>query len=137
MENKKKSIKVSSRKAKGRDLQDLACELVSKAIGIPWDKTDDSEIKPRPMGQPGPDVILSKRARKLFAFTIECKNQQTWSIPSWIKQAETNCVKETNWLLIMKKTSRTKDSRIKPMVVLEPDVFFELIKKGLKCIDTP
>ena len=39
---------------------------------------------------PGQDVRLVGEAKKRFPFSIECKWQESWSLPSWIKQAKEN-----------------------------------------------
>lgn len=120
-DKKKKPIKVSSRKAKGRVLQDFVCEQVSKLLGISWGRDDDDEIRPRPMGQPGPDVILSKKVRSLFPFTFECKNQETWSLLTFVNQAKDNVYEGTDWVLVLKK------NRITPLVVMDFDAFLRLV----------
>jgi len=79
------------------------------------------------MGQRGPDVILSVKARKLFPFTVECKNQKRWSLLEWIEQAKANCYPDTDWLLVMKRSGRKKEERTEEVVVLDAKVFFALL----------
>lgn len=119
--NVKTAKKISSRKAKGRSLQKWVCEQISKLLDTPWGRGDDMEISPRPMGQPGPDVVMSKQVREKFPLTCECKNQESWNIISFIEQAKTNIYPNTDWLLIIKK------NKIKPLVVLDAEVFFRLL----------
>jgi hypothetical protein len=126
MSTKKKPITVASRKAKGRALQDWTCQKVSEVTGIDWGKTDDHEIKPRQMGQRGPDVIMSPTVRAKFPLTIECKNQKRLSILDWIEQAKSNCYPETDWLLVVRRSGRKKEDRTKEFVVLDAEVFFKL-----------
>ena len=129
MTKRKKAITVASRKAKGRALQDWACMKVSEVTGIPWGKTDDDQIRPRPMGQSGPDVIMTPNVRAKLPFTIECKNQKQWSVLKYIEQAKANCYPNTDWLLILKRTGRTKAEKTEEVVVLDAEVFFALLKK--------
>jgi len=126
---KTKAISVASRKAKGRALQDWTCECISQATGVPWGKNDDAEIKPRPMGQRGPDVIMSQRVRELCPFTPECKNQKRWSVVDWIAQAKANCYPDTDWLLVLKRSGRKKEERTEEIVVLDAKVFFALLHR--------
>jgi hypothetical protein len=84
----KKRIKTSSAKAKGRNLQKWTCQKISELLGIPWGK--DELIASREMGQSGTDVRLVEEAQERFPFSVECKYQETWSVPSWIKQAKKN-----------------------------------------------
>ncbi len=97
---KKKRISVQSAKAKGRRLQQWAMRKISELTGIPCGK--DELIASREMGQSGTDVRLIGKAQKVFPWSVECKNQQTWSIPKWIIQAKENQKKGTNWLLFVK-----------------------------------
>jgi len=118
----KKTIKVSSRKGKARILQDWSCEQISKLVDIPWGTEDDFEIRPRPMGQNGPDVVMTPRVRKKFPLTPECKNQESWNLTSYIQQAKTNCYPDTDWLLILSKNNHEE------IVVLNGLTLFKLLK---------
>ena len=40
------------------------------------------------MGDSGEDILLSPAARKLFPFSVECKNQEKLNIWSSLEQAE-------------------------------------------------
>jgi len=117
-------ISVSSRKAKGRRLQSWAAKAISKITKIPWGK--DELIAPREMGQTGTDVRLIGEALKKFPFSVECKYQETWALPSWIKQAKENQKEGTCWLLICKKNFGD------PIVVIDAEVFFEIYKRVLE-----
>jgi hypothetical protein len=117
------SISVASRKAKARRLQQWMCEKISQLTGTPWGLDEDFEIRSREMGQKGVDVIMSPRVRKMFPFSIECKNQETWSIQADVRQAKANIKKETDWLLVYKKNGE------KPVVVLDAEVFMCLFNK--------
>ena len=112
-------IKTKSAKAKGRRLQNWICEQISKLIGYEWGK--DEPIAPREMGQSGVDVRLVGDARDAFPWSIEAKYQEKWNIPEWIQQAKKNRLPRTDWLLVVKK------NRIDPIVILDAEVFFEIL----------
>ncbi len=114
-------MKTKSAKAKGRKLQQWTCEQISRLIGLPWGP--DMHIASREGGQSGTDVRLSKEALKRFPFSIECKNQENWSIHSWIKQAKKNQKKETDWLLVCKR------NRQDPVIIMNAESFFKLLKR--------
>ena len=121
----KKRITVASAKNKGRRLQQWVCSMISKLTGLEWGQ--DCPIESRGMGQSGVDVRLEKKALNLFPYSVECKAQETWSIPAWIEQAQSNIIPGTNWLLVVKK------SRKDPIVIMDATVFFELLaEKGGK-----
>ena len=115
----KKRISVQSAKAKGRRLQQWAMRKISELTGIPCGK--DELIASREMGQSGTDVRLIGEAQKLFPWSVECKSQEKWSIPAWIKQAKENQKKETDWLLVVKRNQH------EPIVVIDAEVFFKLL----------
>lgn len=117
-------ITPSSAKAKGRTLQQWACKQISDLIKLPWGH--DQPIESRPMGQAGVDVRLDREALDLFPWSVECKWQESWAVPAWIEQARKNLIKNTNWLLVIKR------SRNKPVVVLEATVFFEILEQLYK-----
>jgi len=114
----KKKISVQSAKAKGRRLQNWMAEKISVLLGIPCGK--DELIQGREMGQSGVDVKLIGEARKRFPYSVECKAQESWSVHSWIKQAKENTMKDTDWLLVCKR------SREKPVIVMDAETFFKL-----------
>lgn len=114
-------IKTSSAKAKGRSLQNWTCQKISDLLGIPWGK--DELIASREMGQNGTDVRLVNEAQERFPFSVECKNQEKWNVPAWIKQAKDNQKEGTHWLLIAKK------NHAKPVVIMDAETFFELFKE--------
>lgn len=117
----KKKILSSSAKSKGRSLQQWVCQKISDLTGLPWGK--DEMIASREMGQSGVDVRLIGEAKKKFPFSVECKYQETWSIPSWIKQAKANQIKGTDWLLVVRK------NRMEPIIIMDAERFFELLKE--------
>lgn len=116
-------IKPSSAKDKGRRLQQMVCAKISDLIGLPWGQ--DQPIESRPMGQSGTDVRLDSEAIKLFPFSVECKWQENWSVPSWIEQAQANQIPGTHWMVVAKR--RNKD----PVVIISLDVFFKLLSNKL------
>ncbi len=118
---KKKPISIASRKAKARTLQKWVAEQISILVNLPLEK--DGEIVSREMGQSGVDVRLSREALKLFPYSVECKNTETWALPAAIKQAKDNQLPDTNWLLFLKK------NRHEEIVVLDAKVFFGLLKR--------
>jgi len=120
------TISVAARKQKGRLLQQFCCQKISEITGIPWGPDDESLISSRPMGSSGVDVILRGKARKLAPFSIECKRQETWSIPAWIKQAITNEQPNTNWLLVVRSSHQV------PVVVMDANNFFEMVGQHIQ-----
>jgi len=120
-------MKTSSGKAKGRRLQQLVANTVSKLLGIPWGA--DELIRSREMGQSGVDVVLIGKALKKFPWSIECKNAENWSMHQWIQQAKDNRKENTNWLLICGR------NRTEPVVTLTLSAFMNLYQKYLQTLD--
>jgi hypothetical protein len=115
-------MKTSSAKDKGRRLQKKVARMISDLTGLEFGR--DCPIQSRPMGQTGPDVCLDTEARVRFPFTVECKNQENWSIPAWIKQAEANLYPSTDWLLVICK------NRTRPIVVMDLEGFFQILERA-------
>jgi hypothetical protein len=113
-----------SRKAKGRRFQNEVANRIGELLNIPVEK--DGDIESRPMGQSGVDIILRGKAKELFSFATEIKNQETFSIPAWVKQAKANQGDFKYWMLAITKNRWDK------LVILDMDTFFELYKKVLK-----
>lgn len=125
---KKKRINPQSAKAKGRILQQWACQKISESTGFEWGSAgDDKPIESRPMGQSGTDVRMESQVRALFPFSVECKFQETWNIPAWIEQAKKNRVERTDWLLLCKRSWKP------PVVVMNANAFFKLIDWLILC----
>lgn len=122
MAKKKKTISVASRKAKGRRLQKLIAEYISKITGIPVEK--DGDIESRPMGQSGRDVILRGKAKELFCFHgIECKARESLNIWQALEQAEEHGGKPIVFF---------KRNRSDTYVALRAEDFFDLYEEILK-----
>lgn len=116
----KRTIGVSSRKSKGRGLQQWVANEISKLTGIPCGK--DEAIESRGGGQCGTDVRLSKKALALFPYSVECKNCETWSLPSFIAQAKRNQLPNTDWLVFLSKNGHEE------ICVLDAKRFFKILK---------
>lgn len=115
-----KKIKVSSGKAKGRDLQKWVANEIGEMLDITVGK--DELIESREMGQAGSDVKLIGEAGERFPFAIECKNTESWSVISYIEQAKANIKKDQDWIVFMKKNG------VKPVVVMDAKEWFEWMK---------
>ena len=80
------------------------------------------------MGQAGVDIKLYGKAKEMFPFSVECRNQETWSIPKWIKDAKKNQAKGTDWLLVIKR------NRHEEVVVMDAKAFFDLYEQLIQTI---
>lgn len=116
-----KRITNASAKSKGRSLQQWACQRISELLNLPWGK--DELIASREASQSGTDVRLVGEAKVRFPYSVECKWQESWALPAWVKQARSNQAEGTNWLLIIKK------SHMNPLVVMDAEQFFKLLKE--------
>lgn len=129
LKNAQKTIKVSSRKGKGRGLQYWVCEKIAGMFGIKFVQSDDDcLVQSRPMGQHSVDIILRGELKKKFPFDIECKACESLSIPQWVRQARQNNKKGRDWLVIFKKQTIGGE----PLVVMEWATFEKIIMKENK-----
>ena len=102
---------------KGRKLQNLLREKVLKTFRHL--KKDD--VKVAKTNANGPDLLLSRIAKRLVPFQFECKAQQRMkTIWKWKKQSEKNT--NLDGVLVMRMNGKN------PLVVIDMDLFFNLIK---------
>ena len=107
-------MKPRSAKNKGKRLQNRVRDIILEK----FDKLEPDDVRSITMGDSGEDILLSPAARRLFPFSVECKNQESLNIWSSLEQAEGNSGKHTP-LVIFKR------NRSKIYAVLE---FEELLK---------
>jgi len=109
-------MNTATRKAKGKRLQKYVCNLILKFFPILSEK-DVVSIR---MGRPGEDVQLSDKAKEIFPYSIECKNQERMKY-LWeaYEQAISNS-KNLEPLVIIKINKK------KPLVVIDAEYFIKL-----------
>jgi len=74
------------------------------------------------MGAGGEDLMFSSQARKVFPYSVECKNQESLNVWKAYEQAQSNSgVYEP--LLVIKKNRR------RPLIVMDAKYFVELTKE--------
>jgi len=111
------NMKIASKKRKSALLQNLVRDKILKCF--PHLKKKD--VQTASTGQNGPDIILSKVAKKLVGCQFEVKNQQKMkTIYDWYKQAS----KHTKLTPVVVCKMNTRE----PLVVLDLNDFFDLIK---------
>ena len=110
-------LKICFKKRKSALLQNLVRDKILKSF--PHLKKKD--VQTASTGQNGPDIILSKVAKKLVGCQFEVKNQQKMkTIYDWYKQASKHT--KLTPVVVCKKNTR------EPLVVLDLNDFFDLIK---------
>lgn len=112
-------MKTSVAKAKGRSLQNWVRD---KILSIFPSLDPEDDCKSCLMSDRGEDIKLSKKARQLFPFSVECKSYKAFAVYKHFKQAQKNAGNNTPLLII-------KQNRDNPLVVLDAEVFFELYSK--------
>ena len=107
----------TSKKRKSALLQNLVREKVLKAFPHLRKKDVDTAKE----GQSGPDIILSRIAKKLCPYQFEIKSQNRMrTMWKWFRQAGKNT--KLNPVVVAKCNSRD------PLVIIDLDHFFDLIK---------
>ena len=113
-------MKTHSAKAKGRRLQQ---EVRDRLLEV--SKLHPDDIRSTPMGSSGEDVMLSPAARKVFPWSIECKNVEKLSIWSAIEQARANAKDYTPVVVFTKNHETTQ-------VAIPFDFFIKLYENYLE-----
>ena len=77
-------------------------------------------MQSRSMGAGGEDIMLSPKARGVFPYSVECKNQESINVWKSYEQAENN---SGNYepVLVMKQNRRD------PLVVIDAKHFVKLL----------
>ena len=109
-------MKPRSAKNKGKRLQNQVRDLILEK----FQQLEEDDVRSTTMGDSGEDVLLSPFARRLFPFSVECKNQEKLNIWSSLEQAENNSGSHAP-LLIFKR------NRTKTYAVLELERLLELL----------
>ena len=112
-------MKPRSAKNKGKRLQNTIRDLILEKFDS---KLEPDDVRSITMGDSGEDILLSPAARKLFPFSVECKNQEKISIWSSLEQAEENSGKHTPLVIFKRNRSKT-------YAVLEFDKLLELLNE--------
>jgi hypothetical protein len=123
--NNAKTIKISSRKGKGRGLQQTIGKDIAELVGCYYDQSDDSAlVASRPMGQAGLDIILRGNALIEFPFSVECKCSEGLNLTDTYEQVQANVIPGTDWLIVHKRKSIPEI-----IVMLSWDVFKKILKE--------
>ena len=110
-------LKTRSRKIKGKRLTNYVRDKILKAF--PHLKKKDVMVPTD--GQNGPDIILSRIAKKLCPYNWELKNQQKMAtVYKWHRQASKNT--KLTPIVVCKMNARD------PLVILDLDHFMTLIR---------
>jgi len=115
-------MQTRSAKAKGRRLQDEVQEMLLEHFK---DTLEPDDIRKAIMGESGTDLKLSPAAKRVFPFSVECKNQEKLNIWGALKQAQENTVEGTDPLLIFKR------NRSDTYVSLRMETFLKLLQSRL------
>ena len=111
-------MKSRSAKNKGKRLQNSVRDLILEK----FNQLVVDDVRSITMGDSGEDILLSPAARKLFPFSVECKNQEKLNIWSSLEQTETNACKHTPLLIFKRNRSKT-------YAVLQLDDLMEMLNE--------
>lgn len=109
-------MKPQSAKSKGRNFQQLIRDLLLDLFSM----LEKDDIRSTSMGAGGEDIILSPAARKLIPYQIECKAKARAQVYTWYEQAKTHGDHEP--IVVVKQ------DRKKPLVIVDAEHFFQLLK---------
>ena len=92
-------MKTQSCKSKGRRLQQAVAADMLRA----FPHLEEDDVRSTSMGCGGEDVQLSPAARRVFPYSVECKNTEKLAIWSALEQCKANCSKDVTPLVIFKR----------------------------------
>ena len=111
-------MKPRSAKNKGKRLQNKIRDLILEKFDI----LEPDDVRSITMGDSGEDILLSPAARKVFPFSVECKNQEKLNIWGALEQAEENSGNHSPLVIFKRNRSKT-------YAVLEFDKLLELLNE--------
>jgi hypothetical protein len=111
-------MKPQSAKAKGRNLQKWVVEQLQKR----FPQLRQGDLVSTSMGAGGEDVKLSPAARDAIPYQFECKSLAKIAVYNYYEQAKTHGSHEP--VAVVKQNGK------KPLVVLDAEVFFDLIARS-------
>jgi len=112
-------MKPRSAKNKGKRLQNKVRDLILEKFNS---KLEQDDVRSITMGDSGEDILLSPAARRLFPFSVECKNQEKLNIWSSLEQAEGNSGNHPPLVIFKRNRSKT-------YAVLEFDELLKLLNE--------
>lgn len=113
-------MRTSSAKAKGRRCGQEVKELFLALAP----ELEEGDVLVTPSGVTGPDLHLSPKAKTVYPFAIECKNQESIQIWKALEQSESHVSGDEIPVLFFKR------NRSKLYVALSADQFIRLLKRG-------
>lgn len=116
-------MKPASAKAKGRLLQNVVRD---KILDMYPQLEPETDVRSALMGETGEDVKLSKKARQLFPYSVECKSLKTISVFRHYEQCTKNCPQGATPLVVI------KENRKKPLAVVDFEYFMEMVNGSTK-----
>jgi len=117
-----------SSKAKGRRLQNLVRDAL-REIYTPELHEDD--IKSQTMGMTGEDIVFSPAARKMCAFSFECKNVERLQMWQAIDQCENNKSDGRAPAVVFKKNGK------EPYIAIPFQVFCNMLQREYDTGENP
>ena len=108
-------MKPRSAKAKGRNLQNLVAEKIRALFALPKE-----DVKPAVMVETGEDIKLSKAARAVFPYSVECKNLSRIAVYKFYEQAADNAGAYIPLVVL-------KQNHSEPLVLISLDAFLNLL----------
>ena len=95
-------MRPQSAKSKGRRFQQYCRDILLKAA----DSLEPDDIRSTSMGAAGEDILFSPAARRVYPYSVECKNVEKLSIWGAIEQAVENCGKYIPVVMFKKNNHR-------------------------------
>lgn len=113
-------MKPRSAKDKGKRFQNKVRDMF---LAIAGERLEPDDVRSNPMGAPGEDILFSPAARRLFPYSVECKNVEKLNIWEAIQQAKSNAGAHEPLVVF----SRNGEDAY---VALRFDQFLQFFKKG-------
>jgi hypothetical protein len=122
---RRKGIAPASAKGKGRKLQQDVRDAILAAFTV----LEPDDVRSTSMGAGGEDVQLSPAARRVFPFTVECKQRAEHAVYTFMDQAAAHGMKErAAGKLGYEPLVVVRADRRKALAVIDLDFFMEMAR---------
>ena len=81
------------------------------------------DVRSTSMGVSGEDILLSKAARNVFPYSVECKSLAKVAAYKHLDQSVKNCPEGSEPLVVIKA------DRCSPIVIIDAEYFFSIIRR--------
>ncbi|MEM1973249.1 MAG: hypothetical protein QXN68_00505 [Thermoplasmata archaeon] len=115
-------MNIRTKKQKSKRLQEYVVNLILKT----YPELTEDDVRSTYSSVPGPDILLSSRAKQLFPFDVECKNHERINLYKFWEQLKKRSSGTELPLLVVKSNHK------EVLFVMDEKTFIYLLTKEVQ-----